>query len=133
RPEGSIFLVEARKPSLLSNVSERAVSVVVIERVSVYATYEDIFVSVIVVVADGDPGVVADACEPCLFGDVCERAVSVIVEQPVPVLRRSLLEGGDVSAVRKENVEIAVIVVIEDGDAAGHGLRRVALGSLVAI
>ncbi len=47
------------------------------------------------------------------------------MEEAVGVGGVGLLEGGDGGAVGEEDVEEAVVVVVEDGDAAGHGLDGV--------
>jgi hypothetical protein len=75
-------------PAFGRDVGERSVAVVVVERVAVHAAHEDVLVAVVVVVADGDAGVVAGARQAGLRGDVLEVALAVVLEQAVGVLRR---------------------------------------------
>jgi len=123
-------LVQSR---LVRDVLEGAVAFVVVEPVAVHAGDENVLEAVVVVVADGDSVVEAGAGEARAFGDVFEVAVAVVLEEAVGVFRGGLLQRSDVGAVGEEDVEMAVVVVVEDGHAAGHGLRRVALGGLGAI
>ena len=98
-----------------------------------HARDKNVFIAVVVVVADRDAHVVAGAREPGLFGYVGEVAVAVVLEEAVGIFRGSLLERLDVRSVGEENVELAVVVVIEDRDAARHSFWRVAFGRLTAV
>jgi hypothetical protein len=60
-------------------------------------------------------------------------SVAVVLEKPVGVFRGSLVERFDVRSVGEEDVELAVVVVVEDGHATGHSLGRVALGRLATV
>ena len=121
------------EPGFRGHVGEGAVAVVVVERVAMNAADEDVLVAVVVVVANGHAGIVAGAREARFLGDVLEGAVAVVVKQAVGVFRRSLLKGLDIGAVGEEDIQLAVVVVVEDGDAAGHRLGRVALRGFAAI
>lgn len=88
---------------------------------------EDIREAIVIVVTDGDTDVEAFAGETGFGGDVGEVAFAVIREQTVGVLGGRLFEGSDIGAVGEEDVEIAVVVEVEDGDATGHGFRGVTL------
>ena len=99
-----------------------------IKRVAIYAAHEDVLVAVIVVIADRHAGIVSGSGQARLRGDVLEMTCAVILEQAVRVFRRALFERRDIGSVREEDIQLAVIVVIEDGDTAGHCFRRVALG-----
>ena len=57
-----------------------------IERVAIDACYEDVFISVVVVVGDGDAGVIACPFEARLFRDVGEVSFAVVFEKAVVVL-----------------------------------------------
>jgi len=133
RPQGTVLGIGLVEAGLVCHVLEGAVALVVVEPVAVHAGDEDVLEAVVVVVADGDAVVEAGAGEACAFGDVFEVAVAVILEKAVGVFRGGLLQRPDVGAVGEEDVGMAVVVVVEDGHASGHGLRRVALGGLGAI
>ena len=132
-PERTVFGIGLVEPSLLGHVGERSVAVVVVERVVVDATHEDVLVSVVVVVANGDARVETGTCQAGLRGHIRKVALPVVLEEAVVVLRRGLLEAADVGPVGEEDVQGTVVVVVENRDAAGHGFRSVPLGRLAAI
>ena len=131
RPEFRICL--RGEAGFLGDIGERAVPVVVIERVVINAADEDIFVAVVVVVANGDAGIVTSSREARLRRDVSEVAGAVVLEQAVRVFRRVLHQRVDVGAVGEIQIELAVVVVIEDGDATLHGFGRMTVWRLAAI
>ncbi len=134
RPKWAILgidpLVEA---GLLCHVGERAVAVVVIERVAVDAGDKDIRVAIVVVIADSNANVEAGSFEAGLFCYVGEVAVAVVAEEMVRVFRRRLFKRGDVGAIGEEDVGTAVAVVIEYRDAASHGFRNILGRALAAV
>jgi hypothetical protein len=87
--------------------------------------------TVVVVVADGYADAVvaiAGVGEAGFFGDVGEGAVGILAVEAVPVFGVLAVEFlglvhwiGQLAAVHQENVEEAVVVVIEEGDASAHG------------
>src|SRR5271163_3082669 len=79
-PQRPVLLIRLRESSFLGDVREGAVAIVVVERVAMDAAVKDIFVAVVIVIADGDADVVARSSKPGLFGYVGERAVSVVSE-----------------------------------------------------
>src|ERR1035438_2468685 len=87
--------------------------------------------SIVVVIANSYAYVVARAFQAGRLGHVGVNAVAVVAIQLIAVLRRVLLEGCNIRAVSEEDVWASIAVVIEDGHAARHALRRVAAGSLV--
>ena len=133
RPQRAVLGIGLVQPGFRCDIGEGAVAVVVIQRVAIDAGDKDVFISVVVVIADGDADVVAGSGQAGFFGDVGEVALAVVFEEAVVVLRRILLQSLDVGAVGEEDVELAVVVVVEDSHAAGHGFGRVALGRLIAV
>ncbi len=127
---GIIPLVEA---GFLRHIGEGAVAIVVIKRVAVNAGDEDVRMSIVVVVADGNADIESCPFQPGLFCHVRERAVAVVAEEAVEVLRRGFLQRCDVGAVGEEDIGAAIAVVVEDRDAAGHGFRDVFGGALTAV
>src|ERR1039458_9382767 len=99
RPERPIFWIGLIEPGLGRYVGECAVSVVVIERVFVHARDKDIFVPVIIVVANGNAHVIATAGEARLFRNVGEMSFAVIFEKTVRVFRGGLPERVDIGSV----------------------------------
>ena len=125
-------IVGVVQSGLGGDVGEGAVAIVVIQSVAVNARHEDVGISVVIVIANSHANVVPGACQPRDVRHVREYSVAVVAEQAVPVLGRVLPESGDVGAIGKEDVGPAVAIVVEHGYPAGHGLRRVTSGSLVA-
>src|SRR5580692_6435787 len=121
------------KARLLSYVRKRTVTIIVIQGVSMHPGDKDVFVSVIIVIADGDPDVKSAPGEPGFFRDVRKRAISVVMEEPIPIFWRSFLQTGYVGTVCEKNVQIAVVIVIKDCNAASHRFRHVLLRCLATI
>src|SRR5579863_1634565 len=133
RPQRAIFGIGLAQSGFRGDVGKRAVAIVVVKSVAVDAGDEDVFVAIVVVVANGHANVVASARQSGFFGDVGEVAVAVVFEETVGVFWRILVERFDVGSVSKEDVEFAVIVVIKNGHPAGHGFGRMAFRSFVGI
>ena len=89
-PERAKFGIGFIQPCLGGDIGERAVAVVVIQRVAVHAGDEHVVVPIVVVVGNSDPHVVARARQTSLVGDVGEVALAVIFEKPIEVFRRRL-------------------------------------------
>ena len=94
---------------------------------------EDVLVTIVVIVSDGDAIVETRARESGLRGNIFEVTVAIVLEEPVGVLGRALLQGRDVGSVGEIDIEVAVVVVVEHGYPAGHGFGRVMLGRLRTI
>ncbi len=118
------FPTDAR---LFGDIGEGSVAVVVIQGVPPGAANEDVLEAVIIVIAHGDAQIVADvfAKEPRFPGHVLERAVSFVAKQAVVERGADFLHLRQLRAVGEEDVHFAVVVVVEDGDAAGHRLHEV--------
>ena len=104
-----------------------------IERVSKDAADEDVLISVIIVVANGNRGIVTGACESRFFSHVGKCSIAIISEQPVRVFWRGLFQARDIGAVGEENVQISVIVIVEDGNTSSHRLRDVPLRGFATV
>src|SRR5580700_1909091 len=95
--------------------------------------------AVIVVIANGHShAVVAVASfgQPCLLGYIGEAAALILTVEPVPVawiaavkILGRLHRARHVPTVHEEDVEQAVIVVIQKGHAAWHGFYQIFLRS----
>src|SRR5450432_692443 len=97
------------------------------------AANEDVFVTVVVVIADRHAVVEAHARQAGLGGNIFEVALAVVFEEPVGVLGRALFQGLNVGSVGEKDIQIAVVVIVEDRYAAGHGFGRMALGRLATL
>ena len=133
RPERAVLAIGLIDFRLFGHVGEGAVSVVAIEPVAMDAADKEVLVAVVVVVADGGGCVVAAAGQAGLLRDIRKMALAIVGKQPVGVLGRGLLQRSDIGAVGEEDVQVAVVVVVEDRDPAGHGLRRVPLRCLTNV
>ena len=106
-----------------------------VERVTAKAGYVDIFEAVVVVVAHGHPHIVVVLRHPGeagLFRDIGKRAIGILMIEPIPELavglvRQLVIRHGivDLGAIREEDIEAAVVVVIEESYAAAHGFYQV--------
>src|ERR1019366_6672274 len=77
-PERAVLRIGLIESCLGGYIGECSVSVVVVERIVVHAADKNVFVSVVIVVANGNAGVVASAGQTCLGGDVREMPFAVI-------------------------------------------------------
>jgi len=114
-------------PRLLGYVGEGAVSIVVQELVVVDAGNVKIDEAIIVIVSDGHSHRIADALQAGLLRYIGEGAIAVVAEEAVGITGIALLKRWDGRAIGKENVQQALIVVVEESHSAGHGFKCVAL------
>ena len=109
-----------------------------VQRVLSVAGQVEVGKAVVIVIADrdADPVVaIASIGQACFFGYVGEAAVWVLAIQAIPVLGVAAVEGFgrmhricEVTAIDQEDVKQAVVVVVEERDAAAHGLDQIFLG-----
>jgi len=71
-----------------------------------HAAYEDVLVTVIIVVADSDTHVVAAAGQPGFLSDIRKMAFSIIREQAVRIFGGDFLQCADIRAVREKDIEL---------------------------
>ena len=121
----------ARRPAgrgdtgFVGDVGEGAVAVVLVERAAPVGGDQDVWVAVVVVVGNGaaHPELAA-AGDAGLVGDVGEGAVAVVLVERVLQRRLRLVEVAR-AAVDHEDVDPAVVVVVEERDAGPHRFRQV--------
>ncbi len=106
------------------NVGEGAVSVVAVKDVLAVVGDEEIFKTVVVVVTHGDGAGPAGAQQACFLGHVGKRAVAIVFVEAVAGACYRVVHA---RSTENENVEPAVVVVVEKGDAAAHGFYNVIL------
>src|SRR5260221_257785 len=118
---------------------ERPVSVVVVERVAAVAGHVNILEAVIVIIAYGYAHcvvVLRHSGESGLFRHIRECAVGVLVIEPVPepairLIRQFAIRHGivDLRAVREEDIEPSIVVIVQEGYSSSHGFQQVLVGS----
>ena len=124
----------ATHPGLSGDVTERAVAVVAIERIVAVTSDVQIGVAVVVIVRHGDAHAVAQSAQPGLLRHVSEGAIPVVAIEPIPegrvglVGQLSLRHGiGEPCPIDKEDVELAIAIVIDQSNTARHRLDQILL------
>ena len=115
-------------PAARGDVREAAVAGVAVERVRTDVRDVQIDPAVVVVVAGARAHAVVAMPDAGLRGHVVERAVAAVAEQTVPRLSRDR-RIGQRTAVDQEDVDPAVVVVVEEQPAGPHGFDQVLLGA----
>ena len=110
---------------LPGHVRKRAVAVVVIQHVVAVVGDEEIVKSVVVVVADCHRRGPSGVRQARLLGHIGERAVAIVLVKPVGSAGWSIFEA---RAAQNQEIEPAVVVVVEKRHAAADDLDDVALG-----
>ena len=86
---------------------------------------EQIVQPIIVVIADGDAGDPAGTREAGFRGDIEKRSIAIVFVQPVAGAGRS---GAEARATQDQNIEPAIVIVIEERDAATDGFEDMMFG-----
>src|SRR5581483_6508330 len=133
RPERPVLFVRLRETGFCRDIGESPVAIIVVKRISIDATHKNVFVSIIVIIANCDTYVETAPLQASPFGNVGESSIAIVVEESVPVFLGVLLQSDNVRAVREEDVRPAVAVVVENGNSSRHGLGSVPLRRLGAI
>src|SRR5665213_330046 len=112
-----------------------AVTVVAIEAVLSIGSYEQILVTVVVVICGSHTHTVPDTLDSGLLGDVFKASILLLAIEAIPIFRPSLLrnsafqrrisKGGAVDQVK---IQPAIIVAIKKGDTGTHGFNQVLFG-----
>src|SRR5262249_6857516 len=102
---------------LRGDVSERSVAPIAIERNAVETADQQVGMAVVIIVANSRADIVIGATETGALSDVFEVHAAGVTEQPVG----GLLARGQRASVGEEQVELAVAVVIENGDPSRRG------------
>ncbi len=98
-----------------------------VERVPAVTCHVDIQQPVVVVIGDGNSHAPALACQSCLLRDVLElESIFLVIEgnQRVATRRLVMVDG---RVIHYGYVELAIVVAVEQGDAAAHLLDDVFL------
>ncbi len=107
---------------MFRDIGERAIAVVAVKRVLFPASQENVFESVVVVIANGDAVEIARAEQACTLGYIRECAVTIVLVKAVGSIRRRLAKTGP---GKNQDIEPAVVVVVEERGAAAHSLEDV--------
>src|SRR4029077_2251636 len=93
-------------------------------RIAAVAGHEKIEVAIVVEVGDGDARAPTFARKPGLFGDVGELEAGILMPECDEKIA-ALLVAIDGRAVHHYDIELAVIVAVEQADAAAHGFDHI--------
>src|SRR5438128_2660430 len=107
---------------LFSHIGKRTVAVVAIENILAPVGDEQVIVAVIVVIANAHRGHPAGALQSRLFRNVRKRAVTIVLVQAVSA---TLGWAFETRAAKQEDIDPAVIVVIDERGASTYGLENV--------
>jgi hypothetical protein len=115
----------ARKAPSCGDVLECPVATIVIQRVRPLTCDEQVRVSIIIDIPDGDAVAVAtwQRCDSRSLAHVLERAVALVAEKAITRVR-CVWAGGKRAPLDNVHVEPAVAVVIQQTNPAAHGLRK---------
>ena len=135
----------ARTPSASDNsgalryVGERAVPIVMVERVPSIACHVDVFETIIVVVTHRHTHRIVALRHPSeagFFRHIRECAVGVLMIKPVPkpaigLVRKLAVRHRivDLRAVGEEDVQPPIVVIVQEGHASSHSFHQVFVGS----
>ncbi len=103
-----------------------------VQAVAAVAGHIQVFISIVVVVADGDAHAIANSLQAGLLRNVFKGPIRLLVVQAVPVFGAGLLRNESLGrwigirrAIHKEDIQQAVIVAIEKRHARTHGLNEI--------
>jgi hypothetical protein len=124
----------------LGHIRKGAVAVVVVKMIAAIPSHVQVFVTVIVIVADGHAHVIAGTGQSRLLGNVYKGSVRVLMVEPIPVCsarlpryRARCRRVAQRGAAGKENVQPPIIVVVKQRSPRAHGLDQVLLRSVVCL
>src|SRR6185369_9098612 len=100
-------------PSSFGYIAERAVSVVVIEKIAVEAGDVKIRMAVVVVIRSRRTHTVALSTHPRAIRHVHECSIVIIAIEPIGKLALVLHQVRKMSAVGEENVEVSVTIIVQ--------------------
>src|ERR1700676_5339487 len=107
---------------VVGDVSESTVPIVMEERVAVDSGHVKIGPAIVVKVGRGPPYAVSEASHSGFVSHIRKSAVVVVAIKPVREAVFILLKTRQTCPVREVNVQIAVIVVIQQGDATKNAI-----------
>ena len=99
------------------NIGKRAVAVVMVQKIAVDTGNVEVRPAVVVVVRRCDAHAVAFTAKSSFFCDVGKRSVVVVVIQAIVEARTVFGESRDCRTIGEENVEVAVVIVVQKRDA----------------
>ena len=86
---------------------------------------KQVFMTVVVVIADSDAHSVTSPGKAGLDGDVAECAIAIVLVETIPELRAGLGERGQSRAIYAEDIRPAVPVKIDDAQSARQRLHLI--------
>ena len=122
----------------LGDIGKRAVSVVMVERVAAVSGHVDIFKAIVVVITDSHTHrvvVLLGSRQTCLLRHIGKGAIRILVIETVPELAVGLVRHFaawhrvvNLGAVGEENVQAAIVVVVQKSYTSAHRLDEVFVG-----
>ena len=112
----------AMEPRLFGDIGKSPVPIVPVQLVLPVVGAKQIFMPVVVVVADTHAVGPAGVLQPCLFGDIGEGAIPVVLVQPV---RSACGYAVQAPASDDENIHPPVVVVVKEGATSSHRFNNV--------
>ena len=106
------------EPGLFCDVGEGSIAVVAIELIAVNADDKQVFMTIVVVVANRDAHSITSPGKSCFGGDVAECPIAIVLVETIPELRTGLGEGGQSRAIDAEDIRPAVPIKIDDAQSA---------------
>jgi hypothetical protein len=88
---------------------------------------KEIFVSIIIIIARRYAKAISQvgAGQPCFGRDIFEATVTTIVQKAAVIAGPCFLHFRQLGAVGEEDIHFAIVVVIQNSNAAAHGLRKI--------
>ena len=118
-------LARARDPGRSGHLGEGAIALIVIKPVFAICGNKKILVTVIVIIAD--TRTLAPSCfgKAGMRGHIRERAIVVVMKQMAGGVLRFLILRRQQVSIHQKDVGPAVVVVVEDRDAAPRSFKNV--------
>ncbi len=113
-----------QQPRLTRNIRKRTVSVVSVEHILTVIRDEDVFETIVVIVTNSYPARPTRAQQAGLLRDIGKCAVSIVFVQAVAGFWNDLVHA---LTAEHENIQPAIVVIIEEGNTAAHSLNDVVL------
>ena len=109
-----------------------------VKMIAAIAGYIEVLIAVIIVIADSYAHAVADSLKAGLHGNILKRAIFTLMVEAIPLRRpgfdryksfRCRIEN--TSPIDQENVEQAIVVIVEHRDSGTHGFDQVLAGRML--
>ena len=123
---GSPACGRAQQAGFAGNIGEGPISVISIEDILPPIGHKQVVEAVVVVVANAHAACPAGFCQARFYRDVAKGAVPVVVVEPVGDARGG---AGECASAKHQDVDPAIVVVVEKGASATNRFQDVVLGA----